>query len=272
MKYEIQSRNLYPKYRFSVLYTFFCILAAVFFMFYPAGSAAVDKIPFFPGEKLTFDLKWSYFKAGEAVLEVKPMKEIDGEKVYHFVLKAWSMPFIDVFYKVRDKIDAYANIEMTHSMLYKKKQKEGSTERDVVVTFDWENQKARYTNFDKTREPTSILAGSFDPLSILYYARMIDLKKGEVVERPVTDGKKSVIGKAEVTRKDWIEYRGKKVEAFLLEPELKDVGGVFEKSENAKLQVWITADERRLPILVKSKVVVGHFIARLTSATGYHKE
>ena len=54
-------------------------------------------------------------------------------------------------------------------------------------------------------------------------------------------------------------------ETYLVEPDLKYLGGVFKKSEDAKLQIWVTTDERRVPVRIKSKLVVGSFVAELVS-------
>jgi hypothetical protein len=54
----------------------------------------------------------------------------------------------------------------------------------------------------------------------------------------------------------------------LLEPDLEHIGGVFEKSKNAKLMVWVTADEARIPVKVKSEVIVGSFVAELIKVEG----
>ncbi len=149
------------------------------FIFSKNIEAAEKNFPFYPGEKLTFQLKWTLIPAGEGILEVLPIETINGVKAYHFVLTAKSNSFVDLFYKVRDRIDAYTDIEMNHTILYKKKQREGKTQ--------------------------------------------------------------------------------------------KDVGVVFEKSKNAKIQVWVTADKRRMPVKIKSKVVVGSFVGELVSATGLEK-
>jgi len=53
-----------------------------------------------------------------------------------------------------------------------------------------------------------------------------------------------------------------------VEPDLQHIGGVFEKSKDAKLKIWVTADKRRIPVKVKSKVRVGSFVAELISAEG----
>jgi hypothetical protein len=233
--------------------------------------AAEKEFPFYPGEKLTFQMKWTVVPAGEGTLEILPVETIKGVKAYHFVLTAKSNSFIDHFYKVRNRIDAYTDIEMTHTILYKKKQSEGKTKRDVVVNFNWDNNKAQYSTLKNVREPIDVLKGSFDPLSAFYYTRLFDLKENLIIERPVTDGKKCIIGKAFVIKKEILELESGTYDTFLLEPEIKHVGGVFEKSKNAKIQVWVTADYRRMPVKIKSEVVVGSFVGELVSATGFKK-
>jgi hypothetical protein len=50
-----------------------------------------------------------------------------------------------------------------------------------------------------------------------------------------------------------------------VEPQLKHIGGVFKKSKDARLQIWVTTDKRHLPVRIKSKVIVGSFVAELVS-------
>ena len=231
-------------------------------------KAGEKDFPFYPGEKLTFVLKWTIIPAGESVLEVLPMETINGIQAYHFLLTAKSNAFIDTFYKVRDRIDAYANTEMTHSILYKKKQREGKSHRDIVVNFDWQNSKAQYTNFKEIQPPIDILSGSFDPLSAFYFVRLFDFKEKSTIERPITDGKECNIGKLSVIKRETIQLKNNTYDTYLIEPELKHIGGVFEKSKDAKIQLWVTADKRRIPVKIKSKVVVGSFVGELVSASG----
>ena len=224
--------------------------------------------PFYPGEKLTYQLRWNFIPAGEASLEVHPITTINGVKAYHFVLTAKSNSFIDVFYKVRDRIDAYSDLDMTHSILYRKKQKEGGTKRNVVIDFDWDKKEAQYSNYKKKRKPISILPGSFDPLSVYYYTRYIDLGKNREIKRAVTDGKKCVIGIAKVIKREKIKIKIGTYDTYLLEPDLKHLRGVFEKSKNAKIKIWVSADKSQIPVKIKSKVIVGSFIGELISAKG----
>jgi len=57
-------------------------------------------------------------------------------------------------------------------------------------------------------------------------------------------------------------------DTYLFEPDIEHVGGVFEKSKDAKIELWITADKRRIPVRLRSKVIVGSFVGELVSMTG----
>ncbi len=244
----------------------FIVIAFMMILGFAKSSKAVEKaFPFYPGEKLTFQVKWGFIPAGEAVLEVHPIETTHGVKTYHFVMIAKTNPFIDLFYKVRDRIDAYTDIEMTHSILYKK-QKEGKTKKNVLVNFNWEKQEAQYSNFGEKRKPISILPGSFDPLSIFYAFRLHDPKENAEIEMAVTDGKRCVMGKAKVIKREKIKVASGTYDTYLAEPDLKNIGGVFKKSRGAKLEIWVTADTKRIPVKIKSKVIVGSFVAELISA------
>lgn len=232
------------------------------------GDAAANGTAFQPGERLTFALKWTIVPAGTAVLEVLPREHMAGLDAFHFVLTARSNAFVDAFYMVRDRVDAWADAAMKRSLLYRKKQREGSTRRDITVTFDWEAMTVQYVNGNDVRDPIAITEGSFDPLSIFYWSRFAPLSVGGRLQRPVTDGKKHVLGIAHVVRREYIRVPAGRFDTFLIEPDLRHVGGVFEKSPGAKLQLWVTADRRRLPVKLKSKVVVGSFTGELTRMIG----
>ena len=260
-----------PLKRFNMLKIKFCLTFILITFITTLGFAETTNegegsFPFKPGEKLTFQIEWCFIPAGEAVLEVLPTETINGVKSYHFVMSVKTNSFADAFYKVRDRIDAYADVEMNHTILYKKRQREGETKRDVIVNFDWEKREAQYSISREKRKPISILPGTFDPLTVFYAFRLHNLKKDIELQIPVSDGKKCVIGKARVIRRERIEVPIGIYDTYLVEPDLEHIGGVFRKSKDAKLQIWVTADNRRIPLRVKSKVVVGSFVAELISA------
>ncbi len=244
------------------------VLACIIVSFALDGAcpARAQVLPFSVGEKLTFILKWGFIPAGEAVLEVLPPKKINGEDANHFVLAARSNSFVDPFYKVRDRIESFTDTGMTRSLHYIKKQREGSTDKDIVVAFDWDDKTAQYSNYGELIDPIPLLPGTFDPLGAFFYTRLTVGTNVDEVSRPVTDGKKNVIGRARVVKREKITVPAGTFDTYKLEPVMKDVGGVFRKSKNAKLHVWVTTDSRRMLVKVKSKVIVGSFVGELVSA------
>ena len=245
------------------------ITAIIMLLGFGDNTKAQDNdFPFKPGEKLTYALRWLFIPAGEAVMEVLPIETINGIKAHHFLLTVRSTPFVDQFYKVRDRIDAYTDMGINHSILYKKKQLEGTTHRDIVVQFNWEKNEAIYTNFDEKRDPIEVPSGTLDPLSSFYYTRLFNLKPDLLIERWVTDGKKYVIGKAVIIKRETIKLTSGTFDTYLMEPEVEHIGGVFERSKGAKIQIWVTADQRQIPVKIRSEVVVGSFVGELVSATG----
>lgn len=242
------------------------MLSALLIVLFIAGPAGADKeMPFAPGEKLTFALKWTVVPAGEAVMEVMPMQVVNGTPAYHFRLTAESNSFVDIFYKVRDRIDAFVAADMSRTIHFRKNQHEGEHKKNMRVDFDWQNGTAQYSDQEKTKEPIKIIPGTFDPLSVFYFSRTQDYKEKGIITSSVTDGVKCVQGVAHVIRRETIQVPSGTYDTYLIEPDLKHIGGVFEKSKDAKISLWVTADYRRIPVKIASKVSVGSFVGELVS-------
>jgi len=128
--------------------------------------------PFAPGEKLTFDLKWGSIGAGEAVLWIMPMKTINGQPAYHFLMTARSNKTIDRIFRIRDRLESYADHTMTHSLLYKQNIREGGYHRNHIISFDWEKGEARYHSGKGYLKNIKIRPGTFDPLAAFYFVRL----------------------------------------------------------------------------------------------------
>jgi hypothetical protein len=229
------------------------------------AAMADEPLPFRPGEKLHYTVYWTTIEAAEATLEILPMEKIDGKAAWHFAMTAKTSPLAESIYPVHDRIDSYADADMDHALQYKER-KQTRKLKDVSIVFDWKKKTASYSgNKGKKKKPVDLQPGAFDPLSIFYFFRMHELTQNLEISRPVSDGKSCVMGKARVVGRQKVLVSGKEFDTWLVEPELGKIGGVFEKSPNAKLQIWVTADKRRIPIRVKSEVVVGSFTAELDS-------
>ncbi len=251
---------------------FACWIVFSLFFFFPISSLAEETATveaFRPGERLTFVLKWTIIPAGEAILEVLPREPLAAyDDAHHFALSAQSNAFVDSIFMVRDRIESWTDFDMRRSLEYRKKQHEGERKRDIIVSFDWKKMTAQYSNRGKARDPIPITEDTLDPLSVFFWSRSVKLEPGSHIQRSVTDGKKQVLGVAHVIRNERVTVPAGTFDTFLIEPDLSHVGGVFEKSPDAKIQLWVSADHRRLPIKLKSKVIVGSFTGELVEMVG----
>lgn len=241
------------------------ILLSLALLFLPPDAGAeAGKVPFSPGEKLLFQVRWAFIPAGEGYLEIHPMQTVNGTRAFHFSFTARTYELVDIFYKVRDRIDSYTDEAMTRSLLYSKHQ-DGKRHRRVTVSFDWEKHQARYADIGEVRDPIPILPGSFDPLSVFHAFRLFTLREGLEIQVPVSDGKKAIMGKATVIKRETIRVRGQSYDTFLVEPDLEHLGGIFEKKRDSKLKIWVTADGTSTPVRIESEVLVGSFVAELVA-------
>ncbi|GAB6057921.1 DUF3108 domain-containing protein [Desulfonatronum parangueonense] len=218
---------------------------------------------FSPGEVLRYNVRWGVIPAAHATLEVHPRAQLHGRPAHHFVMTTRTNSFADYFYRYRNYIDSFTEIDMSRSLAFNKQEEERSRHRNVDVLFDWNRQVARISEKGQTRDGAELVDGTFDPLSIFYVFRTQPLEVGEELSVPVSDGKKLVQGVARVVAREEISIDDRVFDCFVVEPDLQDLGGVFRKSPDAALQIWVTADESRLPVRVRSKVVVGYFTAEL---------
>ena len=221
---------------------------------------------FCTGEKITFEVRWSFVKAGEVTLETLPRENIDGIPAYHFLYTAKTTKFVDVFYKVRDRIESYTDINLTRSLLYKKRHESKSVKENTVI-FDWDKKEAKCFSKGELINSIQLDEYSFDPLSVFYAFRVGKPDKNNEIIINLTDGKRAIQSTAKMLNKKKITVNGIRYNTILVEPVINGVSGVFEKSKNAKIKIWVTDDKRRIPVRIKSKVTVGSFVADLVSYT-----
>lgn len=237
-----------------------CLLA----LFLMPGIASSRDLGFYPGEKLTFKVRWSVITAAKVTLEILPCENIDGEPALHFLYTAKTTKFVDAFYKVRDRIESYTDLALTHSLLYKKLHI-GKSTRDITVEFDWTKKEAIYIDKGIKTDSVQISENTYDPLSVFYAFRIGQTDSNNEIIVNVADGKKSIKGIGKIIKKQKIKVAGKSYDTLLVEPEIEGLSGVFKKAEDSKLKIWVTDDKKRMPVRIKSKVTVGSFVADLVS-------
>jgi hypothetical protein len=226
----------------------------------------VEKNPTFTdGERLKFKLGWSVFKVALSELEVIP-EEHDGRDTLKLQVKTRTNSFADAFYKVRNTSTSWVAPDLSRTYEYSSRQDEGDHNRNTTAFFDPETNIARYVNNvnGEQRDPVEILPGSFDPLGIVFFVRSLDFDVGDKLVIPTSNGKEFFFTIVHVVDKVKRKFLIGKREAFVLEPDIKDIGGVFKKSPDGKIRFYFSADEEKLPLRMESEVVVGSFWAELS--------
>ncbi|MFH0778003.1 MAG: DUF3108 domain-containing protein [Candidatus Eisenbacteria bacterium] len=224
-----------------------------------AGVPAVPvNRPFDAGEWFHFSIQYGVIRAGDALMQVEETTEIDGRKCYHMVSKAESNNFFSAFYKVRDRVDSFLDREALVSRRFIKKTHEGKHRANVRVDLDHSSGKATYSDGSVVEFPS----GSQDILSAFYFVRMLDLKVGQSVFVPCHADKKNYPLEVKVHRSETVSTPAGKFDCIVVEPILKS-SGIFR--QKGRLTIWLTDDEYKIPVLMKSKVAVGSISAILTS-------
>ena len=222
--------------------------------------ARLPRPPFGVGERLVFAINYGAINAGEGVLEITRLEEFQGHPCYRIESTASSNRFFSGFYRVRDKVVSYMDAEQLFSRYFMKRLREGSYRKTVEIVFDHEAQVARYHD---GREFATV-AGVHDVLSAFYYVRMLDLEVGSDVFLSAHSSRETYDMRVIVHSREEVEIGLGTFDCFVIQPVM--VGeGIFK--HEGDLMIYLTADERRIPVLVKSELPVGSVSVELQEFT-----
>ena len=216
-------------------------------------------------EKLTYDLTWTGIKAGEAALELQ-----DNGEFIDIISRANSSKWVSVFYHVEDLIVSTLKKNNENDRKfpglpyrYRVKLKEGKHRRDKEVIFDQSAKKITYINHLKKEEAIFDMKGFLlDPLSSFYYVRKLPLEVGQSVYVDVFDNKKIYQIEVQILKKESIKTPLGSFSTILIKPIMK-TEGIFDRKGD--ILIWLTDDEKRIPVQLKTKIAVGHINAILVS-------
>ncbi len=229
---------------------------------------APRSIPFQPGERLTYDITWLGVHVGTAVLEVAPATRHRRRPAWRFRMRAKTNKYADAIYKVRDDMHSWTDARVRRSVHFRKKQREGSYHRDVVLHFNHRRKQIRYQNQWRKYPPRKLYKDSYDPLALIYGFRAKKVRKKGNMEMSATDGLKTIRANVKVHGRETITVGDVTYRCWKVEPELKDVGGIFKRSKNARMLAWFSDDDHRVPVRLESEVLVGSFVATLVKIEG----
>jgi hypothetical protein len=209
------------------------------------------------GEHLVFDIVYGIVKAGTATMSVPDTQWVEDRACFHIVTTAESSPFFSTFFRVEDRLESWMDTEGLFPWRHEKHIREGRYRSDKLVTYDQRNLRV-FMNEDTMAVPPFVQG----ILSSFYFVRTLPLEVGTVLNIDTYGDGKLYPLKVLVHKKEEIRVPAGRFQCILLEPKIEGKG-IF--NQTGRLTIWVTDDERRIPVLVKSKVFVGSVAIRLVS-------
>ncbi len=249
------------------------ILFCYFIFFLPLFASDKDKKKeefrtienkaFKVGEKLTFDIKYGFVTAGVATMQIPEIKSISGREVYRVAFQVNSVPSFDWIFKVRDRYETYIDVQGLFPWRFEQHVREGGYSRDFSAFFDQRRGKAKTTEgeYDIPKYVNDIL-------SAFYYARTLDYSNMKINDRiHLKNFYKDKVYDLDVRYlgKEKVEVPAGTFNCIIVEPLVQE-GGLFKSEGN--ILVWLTDDNLKIPVKVKTKVVIGSIDADLTEYEG----
>ena len=215
------------------------------------------------GERLVFDVNYGFITAGEAVMAVVGYDSIAGRNCYHIEFTVNSLPSFSWIYKVEDVYRTFVDVEAIAPLKFEQHIREGTYRRDFIAEFDQKNKLARTTEGE-----FPIPEYVHDIMSAFYYSRTQDfgqLKPGEGMLLYNFYKDKSHDLMVKFLGRQELEVAAGTFKTLVVEPLVKE-GGLF-KSEG-RIVIWLTDDDRKIPVRVNTKVVIGSIDTELRSYSG----
>ena len=225
-----------------------------------AESLGEAKRPFQVGERLTYEVTWLNMTAAIAVMEVVPIEGAKDQTAAKLVGTAQSTPIITKFFPVDNRVESELDLETLTPDHMTFRRREGKKKEDIEYVF---HQKEGMVTAVRggTTESLPIPAGTQDIISCLYYTRMVlPPNPGASLKMNVYHDKKNRPVEVRVEALETIEGAWGKAETVRVLV-IMPFHGLF--MNQGDIRVWVTNDERKTPLRMKAKVVLGSIVADL---------
>lgn len=230
----------------------------------PAGDA-IEPWNFNVGERIEFSITWGVARVGSASLVVEAVDTVAGMQTYRTALEMNGGP---PFYRLEDRQVSWIQSAPFGSLQFDQVLRQGSYRRDRRYLMDVEaGTYARYDRVDGslTRHEDEfdvpIPAGALDDVSFFYFIRLSPLEVGQRYEYNRFFKAKGNPVVIEVLRRERIRVPAGRFETLVLRPTLSS-GDLFKEGSGS--EIYITDDERRIPVRMKIDAPVGTLNLYLT--------
>lgn len=236
----------------------------------------VKQLNFKSGEKVTYRAvyNWGFIwvNAGDVEFLVRDTTYMQ-QPALHLVSRGWSLKKYDWIFKVRDRFEAIVHPTTLKPFWFERDTYEGGFEAYNRYIYKHDENIldiiSHTSDRPYKRDLLPIKDCTFDVVSAIYYCRTLDFdkyKKGDKI--PITIAIDDEVfelflrykGKEQLKTGDGTVFNTIRFSALLVE------GTIFKGGED--LEVWVTDDDNKVPVLVEAKILVGSVKAVLTGMEG----
>jgi hypothetical protein len=200
-------------------------------------------VPFGVGERLDYEVRLSGIRVGGGFMEVSKMDSIRGREAWHtsFGIKGGL-----AFYRVNDRYESWFDTQSFASLRYHQEIDEGSYERQS--RFEIYPDRRLVVDSKGAEFPT--VENPLDDGSFLYFLRTIPLEVGKeyAFDRYFRLDRNPV--RIRVLRRERVSVPAGTFDAVVVQPIIK-TRGIF--SENGRAEVWLSDDQHRIMLQMKSR-------------------
>jgi len=233
------------------------VLAIVVALTMPAEPARQVPVPFSVGERLEYDVKFGVLKVGSGRMEVVGTESIRGREAWHTAFTVKGGTF---FYKVNDRLESWIDVENFASLRHVQDLQEGK--RDRERRFEIYPDRMVYTENDGPEQQSA--RDPLDDASFLYFIRTVPLSVGQTYDFPRYFRPDRNPVRVRVLRKESVKVPAGRFDAIVIQPIIKSKG-IF--SENGRAEIWLSDDDRRIMLQLKSNLSFGTLNLYLKSYT-----
>lgn len=209
--------------------------------------------PAFLGETLRYAMTILGVAGGELTLSAQPA-ELAGRAAWKFELSAVSNDFLSKLFLVRDYMVSWVDPRTFRSVRFEKHTVEGKRVRDELTEFDYERGVAVHEG-----KTVRLADASLDTLSSVYYLRTVPLEGDRPLEMQVFSDEPRAL-KVEVQAREKVTTPAGTFSTIRVEPKSSG-SSLIGKGKN--LVLWLTDDDRRIPVQIRSKLKVGTLVGKL---------
>jgi hypothetical protein len=212
-----------------------------------APQAVARTAPFRVGERMSYEVRFGPMKVGNGSMEVLGIEDVRGRQTWHTQFRVKGGTF---FYKVNDVMSSWIDVETFSSLRYVQDFEEGGRERERR----YEIYPERSVYEEEGKEPQPTVAHPLDDGSFLYFIRTIPLETGQtyVFDRYFRPDRNPV--RIRVLRRERVKVPAGTYNAIVIQPIIK-AKGIF--SENGRAELWLSDDESRIMLQMKSQLSFG---------------